>query len=182
MRPGIGFRTTFLLGAPVLAALSLLTTACDSAVQLFKGKVRTEPQAASNQHLHQAIQVLRSAKLTLEKADHDYDGHRAAAVREINASVRQLRLALEHGPRRRTALVGKQTGQGKGARQREPQAVSDQQLADAIPALRRTITVLQNANHDYGGHRANAVRDLHAAVRQLEAALKYSRKHNQNKP
>jgi hypothetical protein len=177
------FGNTFLVGAPVLAALSLLFAAGASAAQRPKGKARTEPQATSNQQLRQAIGVLRSAKLTLEKADHDYGGHRAAAVRDIKAATRQLRLALEHGHKRGTAPAGRGTGsvQSQGPRQREPQVLSDQQLAQAIPVLKQTISFLQNANHDYGGHRARAVHDLRAAVRQLEVALKYSRRHNQNK-
>jgi hypothetical protein len=183
MRSGNRFGNTFLLGAPVLAALSLILSAGGSAAQGVQGGKTREPQAVSNQQLRQAIQVLRSAKTTLEMADHDYGGHRAAAVRDIKAAIHQLRLALANGHKKTTAPVGKNPGpvQGKGPRQREPQAVSDQQLADSIPVLRQTISVLQNANHDYGGHRARAVRDLQAAVRQLEVALKYSRQNNQNK-
>jgi hypothetical protein len=170
------------LGLAAAALSALLLSAEAPAQGKSGGKARTESQAASNKQLRQAIAVLRSAKVTLEMADHDYGGHRAAAVRDINAATRQLRLALNHGQKNK-AGAGKKKGPapGKGARPAEPQAVSDKQLADTIPVLKQTITVLQNANHDYGGHRAQAVTDVRAAVRQLETALKYSRTHNQNK-
>ena len=88
-------------------------------------------------------------------ADHDYGGHRVAAVREkkkdVKKAVQRLRLALNHG--RKKPKAGQKKGPGKGPHQPEPQAVSDKQLADSIPVLQQTISVLQNANHDYGGHR-----------------------------
>ena len=164
-----------------MAALGVMLSAHDAAAQ--GGKGRTETQAASNKQLRQAIGVLRSAKLTLEMADHDYGGHRVAAVRDIKAAMHQLRLALESGHKKPKTGTGAKKGpvQPKGSRPPEPQAVSDQQLVDAIPVLKQTIAVLHKANHDYGGHRAQAVTDLRAAIRQLEAALKFSKTHNQNK-
>ena len=48
--------------------------------------------------------------------------------------------------------------------------------SDAIVILERTRTVMQKANHDYGGHRAAAVRDLGGAIQQLKTALKYEKK------
>ena len=173
-------RRVLSFGALALTAL-LLATGESAARRQTGGKARTESQAASNKQLRQAIGVLRSAKLTLEMADHDYGGHRVAAVRDIKAATKQLRLALNHGQKKPKAGTGTKKGPGKGARPQEPQAVSDKQLADSIPVLKQTISVLKGANHDYGGHRAQAVTDLRAAVRQLETALKYSKTHNQNK-
>lgn len=60
--------------------------------------------------------------------------------------------------------------------------MSDAQLTASIPVLEQTVTLLKMANHDYGGHRGQAVTDLEAAVRQLKAALKYSKEKNQGKP
>ena len=60
--------------------------------------------------------------------------------------------------------------------------ISDQQLAGSIPVLQQTITLLREANHDYGGHRAKAVTDLQKAIRQLEKALDYSKKKDRHKP
>ena len=57
----------------------------------------------------------------------------------------------------------------------EKQALSNSQLSQAIPTLKQTISTMNKANHDYNGHRGDAVRDLGRAVTQLEAALKYEK-------
>jgi hypothetical protein len=130
---------------------------------------KTEPQTESNTQLTKALSVLHTTKVVLEGADHDYGGHRAAAVKAIGAAQHQLRLALGL-----KAPGGK--GPKKGNPMPESQNVSNTQLAEAIPVLKETITVLKGANHDYNGHRANAVRDLEEAKQQLEMALKYEKK------
>jgi hypothetical protein len=150
----------------------------ESAARAAQGKpaaqVKKEAQKVSNAQLVQAMHILNSVKFTLEKADHDYGGHRVAALRDVKAAHHQLNLALHHHHKK-----GKPPAVVKGAKpatQPEPQALSDKQLADSIPVLEQTIVFLNNANHDYGGHRANAVRDLHAAIKQLKLALKYRQK------
>lgn len=169
-------RTAALLAAPLLAVL----LAGPAEARVRKGpKRQPQPQQQSNLQLRQALHVLHSARKTLQAADHDYGGHRAAAVRDINAAAHQLHLALNHGKRPGTGK--KRPGQA-GKKPHEPQVLSDQQLAASIPLLRQAITVLQHSNHDYGGHRAKAVADLHKAIKQLETALTYSRKRNVNKP
>jgi hypothetical protein len=164
----------------VLAAgLALGALAAVPAPAAQKGQ--PEPQKLSNHQLHEAIHVLKSVKLTLEQADHDYGGHRAAAVRDVSAAEKQLKLALEHV--HHTRKVGAHQPQpvtGKG--NSEPQALSDAQLAQQVPVLKETIAFLQKADHDYGGHRARAIADLQAAIAQLEKALAYSKEKNANKP
>jgi hypothetical protein len=138
-----------------------------------------EPQALSDRQLHEAHALLQSIKLTLEAADHDYGGHRAAAVHDIGAAEHQLHQALAHG----------RHGAGHGANANhpgiphpEPQALSDRQLAAAVPALKLVAAALQAADHDYGGHRARAVAHLATAIAQLETALKYSALKDRNNP
>ena len=168
-------RSAALLATPILALL----LACPAEAQVRKGpKKPREPQQQSNQQLRQALHVLHSVKKTLQAANHDYGGHRVAAVRDVSAAAHQLRLALHH--KKRPGKPGAKPG--TGPRQPEPQVLSDQQLTGSIPVLREAIAVLQNANHDYGGHRAKAVADLQKAIRQLEKALAFSKKNDQNKP
>jgi hypothetical protein len=85
------FRTLLWLGIPVVAAVAALMPAEGVVAQ---GKKPKEAQSLSDMQLAESIQTLRSARLTLEMADHDYGGHRAAAVRDITAAVHQLRKAL----------------------------------------------------------------------------------------
>jgi hypothetical protein len=132
-----------------------------------------EPQGVSNKQLVECLHVLHSVKRTLEAADHDYGGHRADAVKAIGAADHQLKLALEHVHKK--APGGGKPGAKPGGGG-EPQAVSNLELAEAIPVIKTTIGVLEKADHDYGGHRASAARDLKAAIVQLEKALEFEKK------
>ncbi len=164
------------LACLLLAGLILVCLASPArAVPPGKGPKR-EPQRLSNAQLREALHVLQATKKMLQSADHDYSGHRVAAVREINAAEQQLRLALQTQHKGR--MPGGKTGRlGAGAgRRREPQAISNLQLADAIVILEQTRLLLQNADHDYGGHRAAAVRDLGGAIQQLKIALRFEKR------
>jgi hypothetical protein len=170
------------LGAVVfLVAFGVLASVQEASAAPQKKPLK-EPQSVSNHQLHEALHILHSVKKTLEMADHDYGGHRAAAVRDISAAAHQLKLALEHVHKNKKPGTGKPGTGSKGTPNREPQVLSDKQLADAIPTLNATIALLQKADHDYGGHRARAVTDLQVAIKQLEKALKWSAEHNKNKP
>jgi hypothetical protein len=140
-----------------------------------QGKKR-EPQNISNAQLREGLHVLQSTKKMMQGADHDYGGHRVAAIKAIDAAEHQLKRALQSQPKSKIAAVKTskpRNGQGK---QPEPQNISNLQLADAIGILEQTRTLLVKADHDYGGHRAAAVRDIGAAIQQLKTALKYEKK------
>jgi hypothetical protein len=130
-----------------------------------------EPQKQSNSQLKLAIAALDSAKTTLQKANHDYGGHRVKAIKAINAARTQLTAALkfETGKGKVGAKPGKD---GKGG---ENQGVSNSQLAQSIAVLRETKVVLEGANHDYGGHRVKAIKAINTAIDQLQTALKYEK-------
>jgi len=149
-------------------------------------KKNTEPQKASNHQMAEAIHLLKSIKLTLEGADHDYGGHRAQAVKDIGQAEKQLHEALmyihkQHAKTGSTTAKGKGTGKNNNPHP-EPQKLSDAELASSVPVLHQTVVMLEKADHDYGGHRAKAVTDLKAAVTQLEKALKFSKANDKNKP
>jgi hypothetical protein len=46
-------------------------------------------------------------------------------------------------------------------------------IAAAIRELREAVAYMRAAPHDFGGHKADAIRDSEAAIRQLELALAY---------
>jgi hypothetical protein len=160
----------------LLAGLILVCLASPAkAVPPGKG-LKREPQQLSNAQLREALYVLQATKKMLRSADHDYGGHRVAAIKEIDAAEHQLKLALrsQHPGKTPGGKTGKPgAGHGKG---REPQNISNLQLADAIVILEQTRILLEKADHDYGGHRAAAVRDLGAAVQQLKIALRFEKK------
>lgn len=50
------------------------------------------------------------------------------------------------------------------------------EIRNAIRALERAKDDLQKANHDFGGHRADALKACDEAIRQLQLALQYDKK------
>jgi hypothetical protein len=46
--------------------------------------------------IHRAITALEMAKTDLQHADHDFGGHRAAALAECDKAIEQLREALKY--------------------------------------------------------------------------------------
>ena len=46
--------------------------------------------------LHKALRNLKSAKQDLEKAAHDFGGHKAAAIQAINQAIGELEAALHY--------------------------------------------------------------------------------------
>lgn len=172
-------RTVSLTSRLVFAGLAVVCLTLSASAGPGKGAKR-EPQAISNTQLREGLQVLQVTKKMLEGADHDYGGHRAASVRAVGAAERQLRLALnwQHKgtpPAAKSTPKAGRSGAGRG-RGSEPQGISNLQLTDAIVILERTRAVLEMADHDYGGHRVAAVRDLGGAIRQLKIALKFEKK------
>jgi hypothetical protein len=47
-------------------------------------------------HIRAAVGELVEAKKELQTAAHDFGGHRAAAVRAVDAAIKQLRLAQQY--------------------------------------------------------------------------------------
>ncbi|HTC93394.1 MAG TPA: hypothetical protein VK699_08080 [Terriglobales bacterium] len=64
---------------------------------------------------------------------------------------------------------GKQEERHEG-RERHPS------IRAAIRALEKAKSDLQHADHDFGGHREEAVEAIDNAIKQLNEALKYDRK------
>ncbi|MHB1422297.1 MAG: hypothetical protein ACYC3I_03685 [Gemmataceae bacterium] len=163
--------------------LSGLLLACSASPAQVAGPgqgTKRESQNVSNNQLREGLHTLQATKTMLQSADHDYGGHRVAAIKAIDAAEHQLRLALRSQQKGKNAVartVGKTGKPGpRRGNQPEPQNISNMQLADAIGTLEKTQTLLDKSKRDYGGHRVAAVRDLGAAVQQLQVALKYEKK------
>jgi hypothetical protein len=50
------------------------------------------------------------------------------------------------------------------------------EISEAIRALKVARNHLKVAAHDFGGHRAHAVKDVNRAIKQLEVCLKFDRR------
>jgi hypothetical protein len=49
------------------------------------------------------------------------------------------------------------------------------EIRDAITALQAARQHLNEASHDFGGHRADAVRAINEALKQLQICMRYDR-------
>jgi len=57
------------------------------------------PAVAQKEHhpaIRAAIRALERAKADMKAADHDFGGHRVAALKECDAAIEQLKLALQY--------------------------------------------------------------------------------------
>lgn len=63
-----------------------------------KREERREQAGKTEKHpeIRAAIRSLERAKLDLQRASHDFGGHRADALRSCDEAIRQLKLALEY--------------------------------------------------------------------------------------
>ncbi len=103
---------------------------------------------------------MRAINANLHKADHDYQGHRVKAMKQIHAAVKALGpVGGKHGQLKFTPGTGKL-----------PQNVSDGILQQAL----KNLTVVQTAlaNSVGPGNRPAAVMSIQAAILELQTALK----------
>jgi hypothetical protein len=145
------------------------------------------------------VQELKSAKALLEKADHDYQGHRARAVHEIHEALKALGHhhqagaaaqksgtggkagaakkgagaanvgAGKGGGKKGTAGFAKAGNAGGGKGGNEQQVVSDAQLKQALHQLTMAHAQLRSSR---AVHHAMAAQKVQAAIGELHTALK----------
>jgi hypothetical protein len=78
----------------ILIALSGLGTY--TAVHAQSTNAPVHPRREAHPAIHRAITSLEAAKVELKNAAHDFGGHREAALKECDAAIQQLKLALEY--------------------------------------------------------------------------------------
>jgi hypothetical protein len=84
----------------VSAVFALLVVAAPPR-QLHAQAAAPARQQAAKRHeqhprIHAAIRELEGARAELQKAPHDFGGHRADAVVAVDKAIEQLRLALQY--------------------------------------------------------------------------------------
>jgi hypothetical protein len=125
---------------------------------------------------------LRFSRLYLNRAvdmlqhdNHDYAGHRVAAITDVQHAQADLVSALEHdADRDRDSVLPTRAMAGDEDLETfftRGQFNSDQNLSFVSRYVERAIDMVQKDQHDYAGFRAKAVEDLVAARQQLSLAL-----------
>ena len=78
-----------------LALAALFALAATVVVPATAAETKGKNRAGENHPIHRAIQELRDAKAYLEKAPHDFGGHRKDAIEDCDKALKQLQKALE---------------------------------------------------------------------------------------
>ena len=121
-------------------------------------------------HLHHALWELRDARKELKEAAHDFGGHRVKALAAVDAAIKQLDIALKNAG---DNIKGAPT---RGDLKEEYRKYKHHpHIHHAVHELRHAAKQLEAAKHNFGGHRAAALRDVNHAIRQLELCLRFDK-------
>jgi len=74
----------------------ILLTAIGLSLGLNSMMAQTAPTTEHHPAIRHAITSLENAKGYLQKASHDFGGHRADALASVEVALKQLRLALQY--------------------------------------------------------------------------------------
>jgi len=89
---------SLLFGAFILTGTSFAQTPTPAAAPAAEAPAEVVKPASHHEHhpeLVKARRKLRGAKQDLEKAAHDYGGHKAKAIEAINQALEEISAALE---------------------------------------------------------------------------------------
>ncbi len=163
------FKSRLMLPFAIVAIILVTTTPADAAK--INNKSKGNGTNTSSLFSTQVAELNTTIKL-LQAADHDYQGHRAQAVHDIHQAIHALHPTAKNNNSstksgqvtgKKSSVKGKNLAKGKGAN-KEPQAVSDAQLKQAISQLNTVRGQLKAAP-------PSALNSIQAAVKQLQVAL-----------
>jgi cell fate (sporulation/competence/biofilm development) regulator YlbF (YheA/YmcA/DUF963 family) len=137
--------------------------------------VLSVPAMAQKKHphhnLHHALWELRDARHELKETKHDFGEHKEKAILAINEAIRQIEICLKN--------VG-DNGKGEPTRRDLKDEYKKYKhhphLHHAVVELRHAHKELKETRHNFGGHKDAALRDINAAIFNIEALLKHDRK------
>lgn len=137
---------------------------------------------SSNGSLMHVHRRLDGAIDRLQHDQHDYDGHREQAIDKLQQARAQLADAEQSAvtsahDNRNCFRSGGATGGSDRQWGRRGDRTSDRSLHVVRVWVERLIDQLQRDNHDYGGHRVQAIADMQAARTQLLEAERYDTSH-----
>ena len=95
MKTSITRRSALFGAAIALPAVMQSGSEANAAEPKAKGKGKETP-AGKEGPLHRAIHELHDTKAYLEKADHDFGGHKNQAIKDVEAALKALHAALEY--------------------------------------------------------------------------------------
>jgi hypothetical protein len=143
--------TRLLLSAPLaLGILALTATAAP----------------AYHSHVEHSLHELRRAHAEIKAAKHNFGGHRRAALKDIDAATHQLNRLVGHPHHKHHAGA---SGYRAGSLKHRSH------IHHALHELREARGELERSRFDFGGHKLKAIKDINAAIRQLEIIVRHYR-------
>jgi hypothetical protein len=119
-------------------------------------------------HLHKAINVL-------EKGKDKFKGHRVAAIKHIREALTELDAAVRFANRKgKAGDRGRPTFEASRGKLAASQSVYPA-IRDGAEQVIEAGKVLDKGVDKFGGHRVKALKELNAALDQLEKAVKKAR-------
>jgi hypothetical protein len=155
---------TLIAGSFILAAALLVLGGSPAVAQ--RGAKKAAAAAKKVNDVALILELQKTAHL-LSKADRDYKGHRAEAVRQIHHAVKHLKAE---------AKVRGLKGAGNDYKGPEAQPVSDAQLKLAIINLKATLTKVNNLA--VTSRRTTAAGHVGKAISELGTALEVAPKNS----
>ncbi|MBV8172006.1 MAG: hypothetical protein JO219_08760 [Candidatus Eremiobacteraeota bacterium] len=154
-----------------LMTLSIASALAATMIAPSMSLAMSGPQSDSNLRWAQT-RVERDIDM-LQRDQHDYDGHRVKAIEDFQDARGQLALALRYDRNHDYAMpLATPLSVEPGGWNR-----SDRNLAYVRGDIEQVIDVLQRDNHDYDGHRVDAIAQLQYGREQIDAALASDRGH-----
>jgi len=164
-------KRTMVFATVVVMLMALVGTIPGSAfgVQQPPKKKERHPE------IRKALAACQLAASDLEDASHDFCGHRETALDATDAAINQLNLAIAcdssvPNPTMMTVPHAKAPAsdvapEAKAKPERHPD------IRKAIAALEVAAAALEDASHDFCGHREDALTAVNFAIDQLQAAI-----------
>src|SRR5215469_6837665 len=148
-----------------------VSTSMSVAIVLVLGLSALTTLAAPEAHpnIRKAIAALRDARQEMNRANNDFCGHKAEALKATDYAISQLQEALRYD---RAGLVENDLSKAsyvKVSLTTEPYERFPR-IRAAMDALKLARDDMQNAAHDFGGHRAKALEATDGAIEQLRLA------------
>jgi hypothetical protein len=142
-----------------IGSLVLFTAACACA---------TAQEKHPHHHLHHALWELRDAHKELKESKADFGGHKEKGLHAIHEATKQVEHILKHhGDNVKGAPTRGDLHEEYKKYKHHPH------LHHALHELKHAHHQIKESKHDYGGHREAALRDIHAAITQIEILLKH---------
>jgi hypothetical protein len=137
-------------------ALPVLALFVCAALESTAGAQATTPPKTEK---HEVIKELHAAHKLLVEADHDYDGHRAAAAEAVHKAIKEIE-GKHHAKKPHTgAPVAKQP------KIHEAQSNSD------VP-MKQALSILQGVQGEVSAKHPKAVEHVSKAIGEINTALK----------